>query len=185
MLSRAFLISSSPHRATAQHPHSLSRHAIHETSPRLIHRCHFSALLGPRCPSARFRVTPLRAASPSHSRHHRTRAASRHSRPVFEPPPCLQRAKRASRATSLARRPRLRCRPSTRAPRSLCFPACTRLSTSCEPPDRSRRPRAGLTGCVRRTWIGFSSSVILFNKWLLDTLNFRTFKAIRGSRTVS
>lgn len=23
-------------------------------------------------------------------------------------------------------------------------------------------------------WIGFSSSVILFNKWLLDTLNFRT-----------
>jgi hypothetical protein len=24
-------------------------------------------------------------------------------------------------------------------------------------------------------WIGFSSSVILFNKWLLDTLNFRTF----------
>jgi hypothetical protein len=24
------------------------------------------------------------------------------------------------------------------------------------------------------TWIGFSSSVILFNKWLLDTLQFRT-----------
>lgn len=23
-------------------------------------------------------------------------------------------------------------------------------------------------------WIGFSSSVILFNKWVLDTLNFRT-----------
>ncbi|KAK8922709.1 hypothetical protein VCV18_006768 [Metarhizium anisopliae] len=24
-------------------------------------------------------------------------------------------------------------------------------------------------------WIGFSSSVILFNKWVLDTLNFRMF----------
>lgn len=28
------------------------------------------------------------------------------------------------------------------------------------------------------TWIGFSSSVILFNKWVLDTLKFRAFPAI-------
>ena len=29
-------------------------------------------------------------------------------------------------------------------------------------------------------WIGCSSSVILFNKYLLDTLNFRTFTDMRS-----
>lgn len=32
-------------------------------------------------------------------------------------------------------------------------------------------------------WIGCSSSVILFNKYLLDTLNFRTFTDMRSLKT--
>lgn len=53
-------------------------------------------------------------------------------------------------------------------------PASTQLSTSRKMLAPHCRPcRSSLTDLDHSTWIGLSSSVILFNKWILDTAKFR------------
>jgi hypothetical protein len=52
----------------------------------------------------------------------------------------------------------------------LLSPRFTPRSTWCKLTSPSL-PQS-LTDIYHRTWIGFSGGVILFNKWLLDTLGF-------------
>ena len=44
--------------------------------------------------------------------------------------------------------------------------------------------RGGLLTLSRSVWISLSSSVILFNKWILDTLNFRKISPLAQTKSI-